>query len=353
MPIEPEAMVIPPAALARPLLNPGASVFIPNSQIIQSRNSSMNKLSQALKPQNRQEGLFKHCCLDTGRVSLSKPATATLGVLDKLAVELQYEVLGQLDIQSVFDFRRVNQKARGLVDGLVEYQKILENASDAFRMALSIKVADKISIRELFTKLCQRECDYCNKPAAFIDLFSMKRRCLDLGGYCQKLTSPMNFRQILRNTLLRYSEVEQVPAFLAIPEQEGVPLFNPFRSVTTYRDTFYDGEVIFSLARKKARYITGFPSFPYDTHLESQSKMTVTVAPWLDSTSTAAECPMFCQICWDSCRFRRGVHATYWRGYRPETSRPELGCSLYTTAEWKQHIEKKHNGKVVCPSIFA
>jgi hypothetical protein len=66
--------------------------------------------------------LSKGCPLDHGRHTL-KPKKS-LGSLIRLPTELQHYILGEVDLESHFVFRRVNQSAMFSVNGMVEYQKV-------------------------------------------------------------------------------------------------------------------------------------------------------------------------------------------------------------------------------------
>lgn len=59
-----------------------------------------------------------------------------------------------------------------------------ELACRAFRLAIALGTDDRITLAELLVKSCKTTCDYCGKHAPFIDLYTLYRRCLDVGGKC-------------------------------------------------------------------------------------------------------------------------------------------------------------------------
>jgi hypothetical protein len=63
------------------------------------------------------------CPLDNGRHT--SPPKVDLGPLDKLPQELLEMVLGQLDIQSLTKFRRVNRRGMQAVDSIHAYKQIV------------------------------------------------------------------------------------------------------------------------------------------------------------------------------------------------------------------------------------
>lgn len=76
---------------------------------------------QVLSP----EVLIRHCSLDYGRHCGKTGGENTgLGILDKLATELQHEILSAIDVATLLTFRRVNHEAMTVVDGLVDFKKV-------------------------------------------------------------------------------------------------------------------------------------------------------------------------------------------------------------------------------------
>jgi hypothetical protein len=69
-----------------------------------------------------QDALQTTCPLDHGRHNPS--AKYDLGVLSRLPTELQHQILGDVDVQSLLTFRRVNQTAMLVVNAMLEYHKV-------------------------------------------------------------------------------------------------------------------------------------------------------------------------------------------------------------------------------------
>jgi hypothetical protein len=69
--------------------------------------------------------LAKHCPLDHLRRGLG-PAQPKfgLGTLNRLAIELQQIVLGELDVRTLLAFRTVSRRAVEVVNGMIEWQMV-------------------------------------------------------------------------------------------------------------------------------------------------------------------------------------------------------------------------------------
>lgn len=66
--------------------------------------------------------LETRCPLDYGRL-IHKP-WAGLGDLGKLSTEIQCEVMGYVDVETLVKFRSVSSGARDLVDGMMEWKLV-------------------------------------------------------------------------------------------------------------------------------------------------------------------------------------------------------------------------------------
>jgi hypothetical protein len=119
--------------------------------------------------------LERGCPLDNGRQG--RQATATLGTLEILPVELVQIVLLDLDLQSLTSLRRVNRRAMVTIDMLCQYSEIIAYASNSLRAALSINLGASISCRQLHTELCSQECIACGRFGPFLYLLTCSRVC--------------------------------------------------------------------------------------------------------------------------------------------------------------------------------
>lgn len=135
------------------------------------------------------------CPLDNGRHHL-EPKYA-LGTLEKLPLEILNMVLVHLDVRSLTDFRRVNQRAMQAVDFLPQYKAVFAHAPALLRGLLSIGTGKLISCRLLHEKLCTAECDSCGDFGGYIYLITCRRVCF----LC--FTWKTDYRPLLRADALR------------------------------------------------------------------------------------------------------------------------------------------------------
>jgi hypothetical protein len=86
------------------------------------------------------EKLRINCPLDHGAHNINPEYD--LGQLSRLPTELQDMVLDELDVNSLFTFRRVNQSAMNTVNKLAEYQKVFRSN---YRKLLNETSSNRIS----------------------------------------------------------------------------------------------------------------------------------------------------------------------------------------------------------------
>ncbi|KAF2743113.1 hypothetical protein M011DRAFT_471649 [Sporormia fimetaria CBS 119925] len=105
------------------------------------------------------------------------PARVDLGGLDVLPLELLQWILVRVDLLSLSIFRRVNLRAREVVDSIFEYQIITTHARDALRGSKAIGTSRWFSCKDLYDKLCTAECEGCGSFGGYLYLITCKRVC--------------------------------------------------------------------------------------------------------------------------------------------------------------------------------
>jgi hypothetical protein len=238
------------------------------------------------------EKLRRQVPLDHGRHNLS--AQQDLGELDKLPIELHHLILEDLDVESLLTFRRVNQQAMKTVNSMPSYTKVMRQAQNSVRMAVAIKTAHTFSMKQLVENLCQKQCDGedCGKSAPYIDVFSLKRRCLSVGGGCPFPHRPMSLTE-----LSSYDEFEfpQVRSFRGITGKYG-SYWNEFEIFPDDNTTFYHYHEFFSIL-----YGNGDNRFRGRVEAELDPSWTLcsVMAHWLSKRGSQAEYGVFCDLCQD------------------------------------------------------
>ena len=102
-------------------------------------------------------GLSQYCPLDNGRHTL-KPEFG-LGALAVIPLELLFNILVPLDLKTLTDFRRVNQRAMEAVDAIPPYKAIVQHTPTFLRAILTLKTGSWITCQLLVT--CKRLCFKC------------------------------------------------------------------------------------------------------------------------------------------------------------------------------------------------
>lgn len=105
------------------------------------------------------------------------PPMKNLGTLSRLRLELLHDILPDIDLHTLIQFRGLNRCALQLVDSLRLFKVILKHAQNAVRGILSINTGRWITCRTLHEKLCTSECDLCGDFSGYIYLLTCKRVC--------------------------------------------------------------------------------------------------------------------------------------------------------------------------------
>ncbi|KAK4227885.1 hypothetical protein QBC38DRAFT_363203 [Podospora fimiseda] len=103
----------------------------------------------------------------------------TIGALDVLPLELLQEILLELDLRTLTDFRHVNRYSTELVESLYQYEAINKHAPNALRGILSIGTGRWITCRTLYENLCTQTCKECRNFGGYLYLLTCKRVCIN------------------------------------------------------------------------------------------------------------------------------------------------------------------------------
>ncbi|KAK4498936.1 hypothetical protein PRZ48_009446 [Zasmidium cellare] len=122
-----------------------------------------------------EQKLHRTCPLDVGRHQL-KPEY-DLGGLDKLPYELIADILAQLDLRSLFDFRRVSQRAMQAVDGMPDFKQIAKHHLTIVRALLAVEAGTHLSCVNVLEALKSPNCIHCGDFAGYIYALNCSRVC--------------------------------------------------------------------------------------------------------------------------------------------------------------------------------
>lgn len=103
--------------------------------------------------------------------------TADLGALQVLPFDIFCQILPDLDLYGLNNFRRLNRLALEVVESLTLYKEVTRYAQHAVRGAFGIGTGHYMSYRLLHEKLCTWKCETCRDFAGFLFLLTCKRVC--------------------------------------------------------------------------------------------------------------------------------------------------------------------------------
>ncbi|KAF2159309.1 hypothetical protein M409DRAFT_60895 [Zasmidium cellare ATCC 36951] len=158
--------------------------------------------------------LDQTCPLDIGRHQLEP--VHDLGDLDRLPCELIDQILAQIYLRCLFDFRRVNQRAMQAVDGIPEFKQIVKHHLVVIRAVLAIEVASRISCIQLLQTLKTPNCTHCGDFAGYIYALDCRRVCFLCFTKRTDLL-PLTARQVFRKFGLDSSLLLDLPRLRSVP----------------------------------------------------------------------------------------------------------------------------------------
>lgn len=171
--------------------------------------------------------LRRRCPLDqssaSGRASCSndRALTQSLSQLDRLPLETMQQILEDLDLQTLTNFRLVNQRAMSVIDSIPRYRDIITHIPDALRAMLSTKLARHFKLIHLYSELCSPDCFLCGSFGAFLFLPDCYRCCWTC--LCEAdSTLPISYTQAKESFELTHNALLQRPAMLTLPGSYGV-----------------------------------------------------------------------------------------------------------------------------------
>ncbi|KAL8645844.1 MAG: hypothetical protein Q9210_006483 [Variospora velana] len=105
-----------------------------------------------------------------------------LGLLDALPPELLQDVLSTVDIRNLTNLRAVNKRAWLVIDHLLHYGAVFENAPDALRFMLSTGAASYFILANLYgawstLKCFNLKCFNCRNFGDFLSVLTCQRYC--------------------------------------------------------------------------------------------------------------------------------------------------------------------------------
>lgn len=141
---------------------------------------------------------------------------SSIGILDRLPIELLFEALGELDFQSITRFARVSIRGRNMVRSFPAYRDLMNHASPALAALSQTKLIHLHSASDLRTALRTEGCATCPEYGVYLFLPTCERCCWE----CLR-QNPM--RRVIsptaagRDFALSPKMVKQLPFMFSIP----------------------------------------------------------------------------------------------------------------------------------------
>lgn len=144
------------------------------------------------------------------------PATCDIGTLDMLPTELLDEILLQLDLFILTNFRRVNRRGDEVVNALPQYRAIATHAPNALIGPLRIGTGGWITCKDLYKTLCSPNCVTCGDFGGYIYLITCRRVCF-LCFTGEKIYLPLAPETVCREFGLQPRTVDTLPHMFLLP----------------------------------------------------------------------------------------------------------------------------------------
>lgn len=165
--------------------------------------------------------LVTRCPLDNVRCSgIIGPPLYSAGQLDRLPPEILIQVLLYTDIPSLTGFRRVNRRARELVDSVPQYAAIIKHCPDVIRAIVSIQ-AGSFDCEVLYRTLSTTRCSTCERFGDHLYLISCCRVCY----FC--FTRRVEYLPLTMGRALRSLDSDGVQLRSAISGRQRLRALNP------------------------------------------------------------------------------------------------------------------------------
>ncbi|KAI0870169.1 F-box domain-containing protein [Hypoxylon argillaceum] len=156
---------------------------------------------------------------------------SSIGIVDRLPIEVLQEVFGLLDFQSLTRFARVSLQGKNVVKYFPAYRDLMNYAPDALAALGQTKLIHLHSASDLLAALRTERCALCPEYGVYLFLPTCERccwQCLQF-NFMRRVVSPTVAGEVFA---LSPEMVQQIPAMFSIPGTYGlssVPVRNPVK----------------------------------------------------------------------------------------------------------------------------
>ena len=139
-----------------------------------------------------------------------------LGSLNKLPIELLFNVFYHLDMCSLFKFRQINLRSRQMVDSLNQYQRVVSYGLNLLRALLRTRIAIDVTLLDFYQALCTKTCTLCGEFGGFISILAWKRCCFKCLQEAPE-TQVRTLASIRKQLHMTKAELGQLRSFKSLP----------------------------------------------------------------------------------------------------------------------------------------
>ncbi|KAI1184139.1 F-box domain-containing protein [Nemania serpens] len=152
--------------------------------------------------------------------NLQKRASS-LGILDRLPVEVLHEVLRSLDFQSIIRFSRVSIRGMNILYSLPAYRDVIKHVPHALAALSQTKLLHLHSASELHNALRAERCATCPEYGVYLFLPTCERRCWQClrSNPTRRVISPT---ATAKTFVLSPKMVQKLPAMFSISGIYGI-----------------------------------------------------------------------------------------------------------------------------------
>lgn len=298
-----------------------------------------------------------------------------LGSLDTLPLEILHNILPQLDLLTLTDFRRVNQRALQLVASLPQFKAINSHARDALRGILSIETGRWITCEDLYATLCTAQCERCGDFGAYLYILTCKRVCFLCFTQAEAYL-PLRFIHATQKFGLDRSILNTLPRMRSIPGKyannpkkcrERLTLVDPesarragialHGSVAAMEDHAWDiaGQKMLRYEVRLAQLSAGLSGSsttrrpriegPFDRESDNPLRfMAIVHMPWLNRTTQDIELGSFCVGCEGSYNAHRNKPMYFRRRFNVDSFNAHLKeCG---SIKDRKHCPNRHENTI-------
>ncbi|KAI0194553.1 F-box domain-containing protein [Astrocystis sublimbata] len=159
---------------------------------------------------------------------------SSLGILDRLPVELLHEVLRSLDLQSIVRFSRVSIQGNNILYSLPAYRDVIKHAPHALAALGQTKLLHLHSASELHSALRSERCATCPEYGVYLFLPTCERCCWQClrSNPTRRVVTPA---AAAKTFALSPKTTQQLPVMFSIPSTYGVGVARLKSTQKSYR----------------------------------------------------------------------------------------------------------------------